>query len=543
VKTSKVYPNLQTFYYRPEFNLCLECGASLKRSHTAWRKTITTLNGTAKVFNQAYRCRDQDLCAKPEQVYRSAYADGLSIPYYTYGLDVIVYIGQQRLREHQTIAEIHTTLRQKEPSVLISEREVQYLFDVYLLLSACSHGQRLEKYRSEIEANGGIVLAIDGAKPEKGQPGLYLFRDALSGCRLHSAILQSADADSLRQELGVVKGLGLPVQAIISDDEKATVAAVAAEFPGKPHGLCHTHFLKAAQKPVYEADRQLVKELKHPVRAMTKVERLLRHQPQVVEELSTRQQQALRHSLDAIRAVLLTKGQTPFRLAGTAIYEALAQLTESLTRSQGHQDHLILEYLHRLTETYQTHQATYDRVQRQQAWFLGLAELLDVSLTETQQWPTQTGAEVAQTIADYLDTLDTLRDELSEDASFFSHLRRRVEQWGHGLYWTYEIPALPRTNNALEVDIGDVKEQYRRITGRRSLKDYLMRYGPYLTFDDDRDDPEELLQWFREIDRQDFVSEKAKLEALREHLRNMQRFRQNPEEFLAEAERLWNDSG
>ncbi len=103
------------------------------------------------------------------------------------------------------------------------------------------------------------------------------------------------------------------------------------------------------------------------------------------------------------------------------------------------------------------------------------------------------------------------------------------------------MPALPRTNNDLEADIGDVKEQYRRITGRRSLKDYLMRYGPYLTFDDDQDDPEELLKWFQQVKYQDFRDEKAKLEVLREHLRNMRRFRDNPDDFLAHLERFWSD--
>ena len=542
MKTSKVYQNLPTIYYRPEFDLCLDCGAPLKRSHTAWRKTIATLQGTAKVFNQAYRCRDRELCAQPNRVYRSAYADGVSLPYYTYGLDVVVYIGQQRLRQHRTIPEIHHALQQRDPTVAISEREVQYLFDAYLLLSACSHGQRLDAYLPEIEANGGVVLSIDGAKPEKGQPGLYIFRDALSGCRLHSAILHSADTDTLAQELRVVEDLGLPIQAIISDDEKAIVAAVAIVFADKPHGLCHTHFLKAAQKPVYTVDQNLAKELKRPIRSINKVERLLRHHPEILAHLSPVQQQALRRYLDALRAVLLTKGQSPFRLSGTVIYEALSQITESLNRSQNQQDHLILEQLHHLTESYPIQQSTYEQVQRQQSWFLGLAELLNVPPTQTHQWPRQTGAEVAQAIADYLDILDALRDEFRVDAPFFTHLRRRVEHWAPGLYWTYEIPALPRTNNDLEAAIGDVKEQYRRITGRRSLKDYLMRYGPYLTFDDDQDDPEELLKWFQEVDRQDFVNEKAKLEALRDHLRNMQRFRDNPEYFLAETERLWDDS-
>lgn len=420
MKISKVYHNLPKQYYRPEFDLCLDCGAPLKRSHTAWSKTITTLDSTARIFNQAYRCRERATCGHPERVYRSAYADGLSLPYYTYGLDVIVYIGQQRMRQHRTIPEIHRLLRQRANEIQISEREVEYLFDVYLTLLACSHEQRIDKYRPEIEANGGIVLAIDGAKPEKGQPGLYIFRDNLSGCRLHSAILFSADTETIAQELEKVRSLGLPVQAVISDDERATVAAVATVFPDIPHGLCHTHFLKAAQRPIYQADQKLARELKRPVRDVTNVEKLLRHHPEVVEGLSENQQQALRRYLDAMRAVLLTKGQAPFRLSGSLIYEAIERLTESLARSSDQRDHLVLTRLQRLVETYQKHQVAYEQVQRQQEWFLGLAELLDVPLTEEHEWPTQTGTEVAQAVSDYLDSLDTLSDELSKDVPFLS---------------------------------------------------------------------------------------------------------------------------
>ena len=69
-----------------------------------------------------------------------------------------------------------------------------------------------------------------------------------------------------------------------------------------------------------------------------------------------------------------------------------------------------------------------------------------------------------------------------------------------------------------------------------------MRYGPYLAFDDDTIDPDELLLWFQDVDRQSYLSEKAKLDSLREHLRNIHRFRADPDTFLAETERLWNDS-
>jgi hypothetical protein len=542
MKTTKEFSNVPNRYYRPEFDHCLACGSALERSHTAWNKTIIRLDGTVRVFNQAYRCCDRENCSHPKRVYQSGYADGLSLSYYTYGLDVIVYIGQQRLREKRTIPEIHQALCKREKPIPISEREVQYLFDVYLTLSACSHGERLEKYRPRIEANGGIVLAIDGAKPEKGQPGLYIFRDTLSGCRLHSALLPSADTDSLTRELQGVKNLGLKVQAVISDDEYATVAAVSHIYPDVPHGLCHTHFLKAVQKPIYAQDQELAKELKKPLRPLTQVERFVQNHPEEMAELSISQQKALRRYLDAVRGVLMRKGQAPFQLAGTTIYDDLVQLTGSFARSQEEQDHWVLKQLQGMSETYLAHQTTYERVQRQQAWFSGLADLLNVPETETHHWSTQSGVEVAQAIADYLEILEDLGDEVSEDQPYFRYLRSRIDHWAPGLFWTYDFSALPRTNNALEAEIGDIKEPYRRITGRRSLKDYFMRYGPYLTFDDDQDDPEELLAWFQNVDRQAFLNERAKLDALREQLRNMQRFRKDPDDFLAETERLWADS-
>jgi uncharacterized protein with PIN domain len=52
MKKSKIYEPLARYYYRPEFDRCIECGAPLKRSHTAWQKTIISLQGVARVYNQ-----------------------------------------------------------------------------------------------------------------------------------------------------------------------------------------------------------------------------------------------------------------------------------------------------------------------------------------------------------------------------------------------------------------------------------------------------------------------------------------------------------
>ena len=70
-----------------------------------------------------------------------------------------------------------------------------------------------------------------------------------------------------------------------------------------------------------------------------------------------------------------------------------------------------------------------------------------------------------------------------------------------------------------------------------------MRYGPYLAFDDETDDPAELLPWFQDIDRTTYLSAKEKLDAPREHLRNIHRFRSHTHDFLSETAPLWADSG
>jgi len=207
--------------------------------------------------------------------------------------------------------------------------------------------------------------------------------------------------------------------------------------------------------------------------------------------------------------LLLTKGQAPFRLAGVPIYEGLEQITASLQRLQAGQPAPILAQLLQVSQNYNQHQVPYEQIKWQQECFVGLTDLFDVPEGPTFGFATQTGAEVAQAVDDYLDQLALLKDELPFAAPFFDHMQQRTQHWSPGLFWTYEIPALPRTNNDLETDIGDIKEQYRRITGRRTLKDYLMRYGPYLTFDDDNDDPDELLRWFQEVDRACFLTEKA----------------------------------
>ena len=90
---------------------------------------------------------------------------------------------------------------------------------------------------------------------------------------------------------------------------------------------------------------------------------------------------------------------------------------------------MVLQQLHSLVAAYQAHRPAYERITRQQTWFLGLADLLDVPLTETHDWPTQTGAEVTQALSDYLDALDALGAEMNDELNDEQSERSERKPW------------------------------------------------------------------------------------------------------------------
>ena len=265
MRTAKDFGDIPSYHHYPEMKHCLYCDGKLERSHPVWSKTIIVFGEIAQVTNWGYRCVNRKTsCPKPEHVYRSATADGLTLKGYNYGLDVIVFVGQQHFESHQTVGEIHQALQHE--GIPISERRVTDYIGDYEVLLKCAQGAKLAERREVIQANGGVVLAIDGVQPQKGKPTLYIFRDALSGIRFHAASLWHNDTDSLVEEMRVVAKLlyelDVPLLGVVSDDQHAIRQGVAQVWPDIPHQLCHLHFLKAVQKPIYDEDSSLSKELK-----------------------------------------------------------------------------------------------------------------------------------------------------------------------------------------------------------------------------------------------------------------------------------------
>ncbi len=266
MKISKDYTDVPTIYYKPEIMNCPECESKLRRSHRVWDKYIIQLSGTIYAVSMGYRCPNED--CPMDVVYKSAAAESLSLKYHSFGIDVIAAIGEMRFKENKTLGEVHSQLVTK---VSISEREVHYLIEIYLLLIAGLKGDK--SYLDDFISPEGIILSIDGIQPEKGNEVLYILRDVLSGEVLWSGNLLSSDVESIKGMLQSVIDLGYPILGVISDGQDTIRKSVIGLMPETPYQLCHYHYLDNVGKGLEEQDRKLKTKLKKEIRDISKVER------------------------------------------------------------------------------------------------------------------------------------------------------------------------------------------------------------------------------------------------------------------------------
>ncbi|MGB8344953.1 MAG: hypothetical protein WCD86_08715 [Ktedonobacteraceae bacterium] len=304
-------------------------------------RTVVTLEEVIKLVHAGYRCPDPT-CAGHHRTFRSARADALALPWFTYGLDIVLLVGRLRLREYQTVDEIHQELLKRlEPlEVKIARREILYLFDAYsTLLRASSEAKDDLEWLAQVEKNGGIIVSVDGIQPEKGNETVYLVRDALTGRVLSAENVTSSETAVMKALLAPVVALEVKVLGTISDAQESELLAVQELWPDVPHQVCQFHVLRDASKAAFEADKQVKtamrKRLQPKVREVRK---------QIKKHLSTaspdeaKQLAVLDDYATGIVTALNTDGLQPFKYAtveATPMFDEIEASLQHLSEKKG----------------------------------------------------------------------------------------------------------------------------------------------------------------------------------------------------------------
>lgn len=275
MKAAKTYEKVTKRFYRPEIYKCPECQKSLKRALTITERTVVTLSDVIKVTHGGYRCLNPD-CSLKGRTYRSAAADALVLPRMTFGLDIVLLAGKLRWGKHQTLDEVHASLTERLTPLgaSISRREVMNLFDAFsMVLRASSDSAVDEEWKADVEKNKGIIVSIDGIKPDGGNETIYLVRDALTGRLLNAENVTESSVERLKQVLAPVLALKVPVIGTISDAQETEVMALEELWPDVAHQTCQFHALQEASRPGFEEDgkyiEQMRKNMMEPARNVT----------------------------------------------------------------------------------------------------------------------------------------------------------------------------------------------------------------------------------------------------------------------------------
>ncbi len=302
-------------------SICVACGGPLWVAYHKTR-TISTLQDVMGLTLVVRRCQTPT-CSLYHQPYRPEEEGRWALPRSTFGLDVVALVGRLRYADHRSVPEIHRHLHER--GVRIAERTVTHLLYRYEELLAVHLADPTRRV-AQMQAQGRVILALDGLQPDVGHEVLWVLRECLSGEVLLARSLLSSAADDLAMFLReACAALPVPVAGVISDGQHSIRDAIASALPGVPHQLCQFHYLREAARPLFEADRHAKKELKKQIRGVRPLER-------AVEGRTDEEAEVVRGYCLAVRSALTDDGRPPLCAAGLRLHERVRAIHASVAR-------------------------------------------------------------------------------------------------------------------------------------------------------------------------------------------------------------------
>ena len=491
-----LYPQSYEMYIC-ELESCPKCGAPpILSKYSSGRKTVQTLSSVLEIGYWPKECNNPD-CSSYGKKWRSAEWQQIAPLHCTYGFDVIATIGWNRQTEHHSFERIHSDLRSR---LVISEAQVRHLYIYrYLPLLACHERTHWEDLR-RISQERGLILSLDGLAPEGGEPQLWIVRELQTGLTLRSGWMSEQKQIAFENFLFPIARAGLRITAVLSDKQQGLVPAIGSVFPDARHALCQSHYLKNIAEPISTADEAMKVSLRKTVRknsgALIRPEHV--EQPGVLtvtgliaspldeppaepedvrpEPVKEERDSIVSALLRRVRYLLTLKGRPPFRTAGIEMFEGLKQVCECVESLIAHQPDDRLVELHKgLSEALESVRGEYENLREAAKWLRSISELLD-----PEGKPPRTGDEVKGELFAYLDQLVEESEGNSSLSAFAAGILKTTTSYAPGLFHTYDVPGLPRTNNDRESEFRGLNHRLLCTTGQKgATKRLIHRSGAW----------------------------------------------------------------
>jgi hypothetical protein len=185
---------------------------------------------------------------------------------------------------------------------------------------------------------------------------------------------------------------------------------------------------------------------------------------------------------------------------------------------------------------YRVYLASGRRLQRQVEWVIELAHLLRI---EDEAGRPRQARQVKREVTDFLIRLERETASDDQDARIAQHIARTVRNRWWGLFTCFRIRGLPATNNDQETFFNHLKQGQRRISGRKSVHEFIVRYGAYAAYIDPAETFDQLLERLRQVSDAEFQRARQEWREHESQLHKAHRFRYHRARFLKELEADW----
>jgi hypothetical protein len=391
---------------------------------------------------------------------------------------------------------IHLDLCSK---VVISESQLRHLYYYRYLPLLASHERSHWKDLERVSAESGLILSLDGLAPEGGEPQLWVVRELQTGLTLRSGWLSQQDQTTFENFLSPIAKANLKILAILSDKQRGLLPAVQTVFPEVRHALCQSHYFKNIAEPATSADETMKVSLRKKVResaghlirpeyveksgVMTvtgllpsPIEEASREEAPVEESTQKERKSIVDALLRRVRYLLTLKGRPPFRMAGIEMFEGLQEVCECVESLITHMpDERLVELQQGIKGALDIVAEEYKDLREVANWLAHISELLD-----PEGKPPRRGDEVKRDLFAYLNQLLEQTKENPTLFTFAAGIYKTTSNYAPGLFHTYDVPGLPRTNNDRESEFRNLNRRLLCITGQKgATKRIIQRSGAW----------------------------------------------------------------
>jgi hypothetical protein len=243
---------------------CPSCGGDIMHLYNDGGRRVETMKGSFWVVTNFYRCLDPK-CPLNE---RFSPVQESVLKRKKHNVDVWAKVIQHHFKhkmDYTTISEVMWD----DWEISISAGTVQSICESFELAAIPTV---TKEAKETMKKQGYIKLSLDGAQPEKGRPGFWMFSDIVSNSQLHAEFLKPANKEKLAGIYKLIeKEYGVPIKGFISDKQDNIVKSVRLFNPTIPHAYCQYHFLGHVAEPIAAKDSYLLKNLRSAVREFSLV--------------------------------------------------------------------------------------------------------------------------------------------------------------------------------------------------------------------------------------------------------------------------------